>query len=252
VEYRDTSLRLDPWRATRLDLGAAPGSRRRAMLRALLVASCGAVRVEGRERIERAPAGSIFALSHHGTWESLLAPATLVALRRGRPIRFLVDWMFAELPFTSWLVREIDPIPVYGKRARFGLGERLRRGPAGFDPILEAAATLEGGGDVGLYPEGTRRGAVESLSRLRRGVVRLASASGAPIVPIGVELPACRRLGRKPRIGRVVLRAGEPVRATEAGGERELLNRLAAELASLSNKLPPAEATREPRERRAA
>lgn len=251
------SFRLDPRRVAGLDLAAAPGRRRRLMLRTMLWLSCGAVRVEGRERIERAAGGSIFALSHHGSWEALLAPATLVALRGGRPIRFLVDWMFAELPWSAWLVREIDPIPVYRKRARFGFGERRRRARLDFDPIAEAAATIERGGDVGLYPEGTRRGAIDRLSRLRGGLARLASATGAAIVPVGVDLPARERLGRSPKVGRIVLRAGESIRcdgwdegwtaAQRRTAERALLERVAGELARLSRKRTADEPARERR-----
>ncbi len=243
------ALRLDPRRVAGLDLSEMPSRRRRVLLRALLCCSLGALRVEGRSRLDGLPGGSVFALSHHGVWETLLAPATLVALRRGRPIRFLVDWMFAELPWTGWIVREIDPIPIYAKPARFGLRERRRRARRHFDPLAEAVWTLERGGDVGLYPEGTRRTGAGHLSRLRRGVAHLAMATGAPVIPVGIDLPAAARLGRKPRIGRVVVRIGAPIvappEAVSAGPEnvrraaaRELLRVVEGELARLSRKLP--------------
>ena len=253
MEAGSDSLRIDPARLFGLDLSEAPGRSRRALLRIVLLASAGTVRVEGRANLERAPPGSIFVLSHHNSWEAVLAPAALVALRRGRPIRFLVDWMIAEQPLTSWLVRAIDPIPVYRKRARFGWREHRRREMRGFDPLAEAAATLARGGDVGLYPEGMRQRDPWRLGALRRGLARLALASGAPIVPVGVELPARDRLGRLPFLGRIVLRVGEPLRPPSIRGvalearsssasrtaELALLERAEVLLAKLSRKQPP-------------
>ena len=257
MEAGADSLRLDPARVVAMDLSEAPGRARRALLRAVLLASSGAIRVEGQATLEQAPRGSIFVLSHHNSWEAVLAPAVLVALRRGRPIRFLVDWMFAELPLTSWLVRAIDPIPVYGKRARFGWRERRRREMRAFDPLAEAAAALSRGGDVGLYPEGARQRDPWRLGVLRRGFARLALASGAAIVPVGVELPARDRLGRLPCFGRIVLRVGEPLAPTlvrESGFETRsspalraielsLIERAEGALARLSRKQPPSRTT---------
>ena len=237
IVERPRSLRLDPWSAATLPLDRAPGAGRRALIRALLLASGGCVRVEGSERLPPAGAvpGAIFALSHHNAWEAVFAPTALVALRRGRPIRFLVDWMFAELPFTGWLVRSIDPIPVYAKRARFGLREERRRSRLRFDPLVEAAAALARGEDVGVYPEGSRQRDPWRLGALRGGVAKLSLASGAPIVPVGVELPARARLGRLPRVGRIVLRIGEPIPASVRDGAA-LLELLETSLAELSRK----------------
>lgn len=253
------SLRLGPAVAMRLPLPAAAAGRK-ALVRLLLLASCGAVRVEGIGRLARAPRPAIFALSHHGAWETVLAPATLVALRGGGALRFFVDWMYTELPWIGWLVRRIDPIPVWRKRARFGWKEGLRRAQARRNPLAEAVATLAAGTDVGLYPEGRRNHDSIRLAPLRPGVARLTLATGAPIVPVGVELPARTRLGRPPRVGRIVLRIGEPLPfddmrvAATAGpvarrsAERRITARVAAVLAELSRKLPaaPGEPRKEP------
>lgn len=244
-------LRLTPGAVLRLGLGHAPPPRR-AVIRMLLLASAGTLAVEGAERIAGAPRPSIFVLSHHNLWEAVLAPTALVALRDGAAVRFLVDWMYAEAPVTSWLVRQIDPIPVWRKRARFGWNERLRLSRASRDPLVEAAATLTRGIDVGLYPEGTRNRDPGRLAPLRSGLAHLALATGVPIVPVGVELPAHGRLGRVPRLSRVVLRAGEPLvfdaeqSAARDGGSaarrarRAVIDRVSAVLSELSRKTPTA------------
>lgn len=98
-------LVLDPARALALDLPRLDGAVRRMTLRGLLALSGGTVSVDGARRLAEAPGPAIFALTHHNAWEAVLAPAALIALRGGRRVRFLVDWMFVDLPWTGWLVR---------------------------------------------------------------------------------------------------------------------------------------------------
>lgn len=230
-------LVLDPLRAMTLDLSRLEGAPRRAVLRSLLALSAGTVSVEGAERLAAAPEPCIFALTHHNAWETVLAPAALIALRRGRRVRFLVDWMFVDLPWTGWLVRQLGPIPVYGKPARFRLRERhrieRRRDPA-WDRAL---AALAAGEDVGVYPEGRRNPDPWLLAPPRRGLGRLALRSGVAVLPVGIDFPARERLRRVPRAGRLVLRIGEPLdcadahaawREAPAGSARDRLERRAS------------------------
>ncbi len=49
------------------------------------------VEVEGTERLASLPEPAIFALNHSNTVEAVLAPATLMHLRGGRPVHFLTD-----------------------------------------------------------------------------------------------------------------------------------------------------------------
>lgn len=234
-------------------------------LRLVLAASLGAVRVEGGERIARQADPAIFALTHHGFFEALLAPTALLALRAGRPLRFLVDWMFLELPLAGHLLRLGDPIPVYAKPARWRWRERRRRtGLAGPSPVDRALTALASGASVGLYPEGRRNRDPHLLLPPRRGVGLLALRSGAPVLPIGLDFPARDRLRRTPRVGRLVLRPGEPIdtsaehREWLAAGRRStkqvvaaeralgtaIADRVALELARLSRKVHlPKEAT---------
>lgn len=257
-------LTLGPARALALELPHLPGALRRATLRSLLALSGGAVRIEGADRLAESPTPAIFALTHHNTWESVLAPAALVALRRGRLIRFLVDWMFVDLPWTGWLVRQIDPLPLYTKPARFRLREARRLARRRDSAIDALVCALARGEDVGLYPEGRRNGDPWTLATLRRGVAYLALRSGVPVVPVGIDFPARDRLRRTPVVGRFVLRIGEPVDfaeeraawlATPAGRARRMVERrlapamlesLRGELSRLARKVHiPAEGARD-------
>jgi 1-acyl-sn-glycerol-3-phosphate acyltransferase len=255
VSCETSPLVLHPSRVWSLELPRLEGAWRRTLLRALLSCSGGAVRVDGAERLAAAPEPAIFALSHHNYWEAVLAPAALMAARGGRPVRFLVDWMFLDLPWTAWLLRPARPIPVYGKPARFGLREahRRRRRREGA-PLAAAVAALAAGEDVGIYPEGRRNPDPFRLLRGRRGLGVMALQSGAPVVPVGVEFETGRRGGRPPRAGRFVLRAGEPIefraareswRAGLDEAERreverrlapEIVDRVLADVAALSRK----------------
>ncbi len=191
---------------------------RRAALKALLSAAGPLLAVERADRLARVPEPAIFVLNHANHAEALLAPAALLYLRGGRPVAFLADWMFLEIPLLGPLLRMGDPIPVYGKRARFGWREERRR--AGLRaPVLDRClARLAVGESLGLFPEGRRCADPARLLPARPGLGELALRSGAPVVPVGIRYPAAARLGRAPRLGRAVLAIGEPV---DLAAERE-------------------------------
>src|SRR5262249_24894269 len=152
---------------------------------------------------------------NHGNYaEALLAPATLLYLRGGRPVHFLADWMFLELPVLGPLLEMGEPIPVYRKRARFGWRERKRREGLRTGALERATARLAAGRGVGLFPEGRGGGDPGRLLAPRRGLGELALRAGVPVVPVGIRYPAAARLGRAPHLGRTVLAVGEPVDLT--------------------------------------
>lgn len=191
---------------------AIPGGRARDnALRALLAAFGRMLEVEGAERLSASPAPVIFALNHGNAAEALLAPAALIWLTGGRPVHFLADWMYLELPLIGRLLRLSEPIPVFGKPARGRWREEVRREGLAEPALERALALLARGESVGIFPEGTRNDDPDRLRPGRLGLGELALRSTSAIVPIGLHYPAATRLGRIPRLGRTILRVGEPL-----------------------------------------
>lgn len=125
------------------------------------------VEVQGIEHVPEGPA--IFAANHRSFMDSIF-----LALTSPRPISFMAKAEYFDHRVTRWLFRNTGQIP-------------LRRGsPASArEAVATASAVLANGGLVGIYPEGTRS-LDGKLHRGNLGPARLAAASGAPIVPIGL------------------------------------------------------------------
>jgi 1-acyl-sn-glycerol-3-phosphate acyltransferase len=190
-----------------------PDRPRQIALKALLRTFGPLLTIDGAERLARVPEPALFALNHSNAAEALLVPAALFHLR-GRPIHFLADWMYLEIPLVGSLLRLGEPIPVYGKRARFGFDERRRRERAR-QPVWQAGlALLAAGASVGIFPEGTRNPDPHRLLPGRGGLGEMVLGSTAPVVPIGLRYPAAGRRGRRgrpPLLGRTVVKIGEPL-----------------------------------------
>lgn len=200
---------------SRISLGSPlphlePRSRRLAA-RALIALYGPLVRVENRERAAVSPDPTLFVFNHNNSFESVGIPALLVALRRGRLVHMLIDWMFLELPVIGWVMRQVEPIPVFSKPARWRWREGFRQSQLHRSAIDEAVALLAAGRSVGLFPEGTRHPDPRQLGRVRPGLARIVSRSEAPVVPVGIEFPAAAGADRVPHVGRMVMRIGEPV-----------------------------------------
>ncbi|HEX2225391.1 MAG TPA: lysophospholipid acyltransferase family protein, partial [Thermoanaerobaculia bacterium] len=177
-------------------LPALQGRRRRALARLVMLTCGGLVEVEGAGRLRGLPEPAIFALNHSNSFESVLVPTTLIWLRGGRPLHFLIDWMFLHLPLLGWLLRQCEPIPVYSKPAkgRWREEQRLEQLKA---PVLDAClARLATGGSLGIFPEGTRNRDPRRLLRARAGLGELILRTDVPVVPVGIHYPAAERLGR--------------------------------------------------------
>ena len=202
----------------------------RLLCRGLMLTLGQLVEVEHRERLGAVPEPAIFALNHRHALEALLAPTVLLYLRLGAPLHFLADWMYVEAPGLGWLLRQSEPIAVYGKPARFQLREshrreRLRR------PVLDACRERLGRGEsIGIFPEGTRNRDGRRLLRGRLGLGELALTAAVPVVPVAIRYPN-RESNREPNRetarepwrapdhppdrppgwGRMVLSIGEPL-----------------------------------------
>ena len=159
------------------------------------------VEVTGRHEI---PEGAVILAANHRSFMDSLFLGLVV----DRPVHFLAKAEYFDDRRVAWLFRSTGQIP-------------LRRGsPAGArHAMAEALAVLAGGGVIGAYPEGTRS-RDGRLHTGKLGPARLAAASGAPIVPVGLVgtervQPPGRRL---PRIGQSVqVRFGSPIQIAAAG-----------------------------------
>ena len=219
-------------------------------MRALMLAFGPLLEVERPERAAL-PGPVIFALNHSNSAEAVLVPTALMWLRGGTPVCFLADWIYLHVPVVGWLLRRAAVIPVYRKPARWRLHEAHRR-ERSRRPVLDAClARLAAGASVGIFPEGTRNRDLDHLMRGRAGLGELVLRSSAPVVPVGIRYPAAARLGRPPRLGRAVLRPGEPLAFAEERAAaqglvprerlvlaRRVVGRVMADLAELSGKKP--------------
>lgn len=123
--------------------------------------------VLGRENVP--PRGPfLLAATHTSPYD-----VPLLILHSPRPLDFVGDAATYRLPLINWLYRAMNVIPL----------ERTRADPTCVRGILRR---LECGRAVALFPEGRIRAALDSMittGRFHPGVVRLAVASGASVVP---------------------------------------------------------------------
>jgi len=159
------------------------------------------VEVEGADNVPTGE-GVILAANHRSFMDSIF-----LALACPEPVAFVAKAEYFENAMTRWLFRATGQIP-------------LKRGsPAGARQALAAASeVLAGGGTLGIYPEGTRS-RDGKLHRGKLGPARLAAATGAAIVPVGlvgtdkVQLPD----EKLPHVNRpVAVRFGSPRRLPSA------------------------------------
>ncbi|HZD18446.1 MAG TPA: lysophospholipid acyltransferase family protein [Actinomycetota bacterium] len=124
--------------------------------------------------------------------------------RARRMTRFLAAAEFFAKPWFGWALRRYRQIP-------------LRRGEGDRGALDEAVATIRSGALAGIFPEGRVNPDPEGgLQPGRTGVARLALATGAPVVPVGiwgtqVRWPRGRIRFRRPLRPVLVLAYGEPI-----------------------------------------
>ena len=143
------------------------------------------------------------------------AVGIVVARERRRESRFLVAAEVFSQRLAGWILRSFNQVPI-------------RRGQGDTDALAEAVRTIANGAIAAIAPEGRVNddGAPEML-RFHRGVARLALATKAPVIPVGiwgtqVRWPRSgRRYGRpwRPRLafafGDAVAPAGDPTDADD-------------------------------------
>jgi 1-acyl-sn-glycerol-3-phosphate acyltransferase len=164
-------------------------------------------RVEGRENLPARPA--VILSKHQSAWETmafqLIFPPQVLVLKRE------LLW----IPFFGWGLALMSPIAINRSRGMRALRTIARRG----------RERLAQGFWVVVFPEGTRV-APGSQREYHPGGAWLASASGAPVVPVahnaGLLWPRNAFLKRP---GTVTVRIGPPIEA--ANRDPQTINELA-------------------------
>ncbi len=162
--------------------------------------------IEGLDHVPKA--GPVLLAANHRSYFDVAALG-MVAARLHRPVRFLAK-------------REVFDAPLVGMAARALGGIPVDRDGRSSDPMAAATAALRAGEVVIVLPQGTiPRGPdfFDPMLRGRTGTARLAAATGAPVVPIGLwgtervwprssRTPVMTALARPPR---VTVTIGRPV-----------------------------------------
>jgi len=129
--------------------------------------------IGGVEHIPRS--GPAIIVANHRSYFDTIAVG-LTVMRSGRSLRFLGK-------------KEVFDAPVVGPVASALGGIRVDRGSGSGAPLREAERALAAGEAVALMPQGTiprGRAFFDPVLRGRHGAARLAAASGAPVIPLGL------------------------------------------------------------------
>jgi len=160
------------------------------------------LRVEGADRVPSS--GSAIVAGNHVSALDGVALALATGSRGRRMTRFLVAAEFFRKLWCGWALRLYRQIPI-------------RRGARDQGALDVAIETIRGGALAGIFPEGTVNPEPEAgLLRGRKGAARIALATDAPVVPVGIWGTQARwpKPGlhlRRPWRPAVAISYGEPI-----------------------------------------
>jgi 1-acyl-sn-glycerol-3-phosphate acyltransferase len=151
--------------------------------RALLKVSGFRVQVSGQENIPRCPV--VIAANHTSFFDILLTLGYL-------PVNF--NFVMKE---------ELFKIPVFGRAVKtlgyFPISRRNARSAA--RSVQELVSFIRGGGNILIYPEGTRNRSSAILLPFKSGMSKLAQRAQALILPVAINCAAARqKLWRQGRL----------------------------------------------------
>jgi len=153
------------------------------------------IQVTGVEHVPRT-GPAVVAGNHLSVLDGILL-AVVVARHRRRMTRFLTAAEFFDKRAFGWALRLYRMIP-------------LRRGEGDAGALDEAIRTIGAGALAGIFPEGLVNPDPErGLQRGRTGAARIALATGAPVIPVGIW-------GTQRRYPKSGFRLGRPWRPTVA------------------------------------
>ena len=162
------------------------------------------LRVTGARNIPASGPGIV--AGNHVSAIDGVALALVTAERGRRMTRFLVAAEFFSKQTVAWALRLYRQIP-------------LQRGQGDTGALDEAVATISAGAFAGIFPEGKVNPEPEGgLQRGRSGVGRIALATGAAVIPVGIwgtqdRWPQPGLHWRRPWRPAVALTYGEPIAA---------------------------------------
>src|SRR5688500_6803937 len=145
----------------------------------------------GREHVPES--GPVIYCSNH---RSFLDPFVIATIAR-RPMYYVAKQELFRNRLVAWFLSSLGAFPV-------------NRGATDQDMLATAKAILERGDSVLMFAEGTRT-RPGALGRPKRGVVRLALETGAPVGPVAVIGTEAVRKGWLIRPHMVRIRVGSPL-----------------------------------------
>ena len=173
------------------------------------------IRYQNEQILQNASEPVIFAFNHNNTFETVLIALFLIYKRQGRKISFVVDWMYGKLPFIGWLLKQVDPIYVYNKPARWKIINRMKRGISKKNVYFQCAKRLSENQSIAIFPEGTRNKSPNVLMRGRKGIGEIVLQTNAPVIPIGIDFPLREDSGKIPSFGSVFFNFGKKIQFNE-------------------------------------
>jgi 1-acyl-sn-glycerol-3-phosphate acyltransferase len=177
------------------------------LLKSIYIAFGWLIKVENKSALASLQDPLIFAFNHNCTFETLLVPIYLMAIRRQGKIHCVIDWMFKYIPLIGWIMKQNDPIYVYNKPTKFPFLNLLRK--KDYKGVHEKCAqVLKEGSAIGIFPEGTRNKNPNSLLKGHQGIGAIAIKSAVPVLPVGIDFPCRIKNNRIPHFGRIILRIG--------------------------------------------
>lgn len=164
---------------------------------------------------------SVYMSNHQSLYD---IPALIVSLPG--QTRFLAKRSLFRIPIFGWSIKAGGFISI----------DRENRSKAS-ESFAAAVQRLQAGSSAMVFPEGTRS-ADGSLGPFQRGGFLLALKGGLPIVPVGIRgsLAVQPRGSHVVRPGRITLRYGRPIDATEYGlkGKKDLEQEVRREITRLA------------------
>ena len=155
--------------------------------------------VDGIDNIPNKP--FVIMANHQGPWESLFLQTLAL------PTSSIIKKEILFIPFFGWAISRLKPIPINRKEKHSSMKKVIT---IGSQRIKDGYAVL-------IFPEGTRRNAVDGIGRFGNGGSMLAVNECVPVVPI------CHNSGMywknhslKKVAGKISIVIGPPINGADA------------------------------------